>query len=94
MLNQGLNQFGSTADSAIEARLGYGKRILGDRYMLTPFVDVDSSDDSRQYLIGARLDQLIRTSADLNLDFAFGRLERRSTRESGAQVRLNASLRF
>ena len=94
VLNQGLNQFGSVSGDAMEARLAYGKRILGERFMLTPFVDVDSSDNNRQYLIGARLDQLVKSSANLNLDFALGRVERRSTGEAGAQVGLNASLRF
>ena len=94
VLNQGLNQFSSVSGDAMEARLAYGKRILGERFMLTPFVDVDSSDNNRQYLIGARLDQLVKSSANLNLDFALGRVERRSTGEAGAQVGLNASLRF
>ena len=89
---QGLNSFGY--GDALEARIGYGKRIMGERFMLTPFADVEAGDDVRQYLLGARLDQLINASSSLNVDMAVGRVERRSTGEAGAQVGLNATLRF
>ena len=92
VLNQGLNGF--SQGNALEARIGYGKRIMGERFMLTPFADFDAGDDVRQYLLGARLDQLINASSSLNVDMAVGRVERRSTGEAGAQVGLNATLRF
>ena len=92
VLNQGLNGF--SQGNALEARIGYGKRIMSERFMLTPFADVEAGDDVRQYLLGARLDQLINASSSLNVDMAIGRVERRSTGEAGAQVGLNATLRF
>ena len=94
--SQGQRNLGSSSQgSALEAKIGFGKRVLNERFMLIPFVDVDmASDDSRQYLVGARLDQLIKSSADFDLDFAIGREERRSTGKAGMQFGFSASLRF
>lgn len=93
VLNQKLIKYGSSGD-ALEARIAYGKRILNEQFMVTPFLDVDASDDVRQQRFGVRVNQLIRKSADVSLDIAIGRLERLSTGEADKQFGFNATLRF
>ena len=93
VLNQKLIKYGSSGD-ALEARIAYGKRILHEQFMVTPFLDVDASDDVRQQRFGVRVNQLIRKSADVSLDIAIGRLERLSTGEADKQFGFNATLRF
>ena len=92
-LNGGPNGSRSSGE-AVAARLGYGKRILNDRYMFTPFVDFDTSNDSRQTLVGGRLGQLIQGRMSLNVDIALGQVVRRNTGEVDSQVGVNATIRF
>ena len=93
VLNGGPNGSRSSGE-AVAARLGYGKRILNDRYMFTPFVDFDTSNDSRQTLVGGRLGQLIQGRMSLNVDFALGKVVRHNIGEVDSQVGVNATLRF
>lgn len=93
VLNGGLSGSRSN-EEAMAARIGYGKRVLNDRYMLTPFIDFDTSDNGRQTLVGGRLGQLIQGRVNLNVDFALGKVVRRDTGEVDSQVGVNATLRF
>ena len=74
------------------AKVGYGLTLRHERYLLTPFVDVDTSDAYRQVRVGATLEQRFTASGRLGLELAAGRAERHAV--SDDTVGLTLSMQF
>lgn len=82
------------ANRSMDAQIAYGLLIAHERYLLTSFVDLNVSDrDRKEILIGASLRQTVLRDANLEINFAFGRIEERSGTSIG-KIGLNSTLSF
>ena len=81
---------GST--KSLDAILGYGFRVGHDRFMVTPFVQSKAENGSESKLMGLEFKQLIQDSRNINLRFAFGRVE--NGVESDDQFELETRIQF
>ncbi len=82
-----LSQSGMTLD----ATFGYGIRVGSDRFMVKPFVEIQSDAyDNGSTLIGFELQQLVQSSRNVDVRFAAGQ----SQFDSSKQIEATARIQF
>lgn len=84
----------SLAKRSIDAQVAYGMLIIGESYLLTPFVDVALSDEYQQkFSLGTSLRHVTHQNANFNVNLALG-FVREHTGATSATLGINSSLSF
>ena len=92
-LGSSVDEFvGEYRSFSVDAQMGYGFKVVNDRYMLTPFLDLGSAGASYQEtLLGARLHQV--NNSPFEMEFSAGRVDH-GLSESDVQVSVRGTMRF
>ena len=91
-----LSAFGiyQTKNLIVESTIGYGFLVYDERFLLTPFIDVQTGySDMHDVSIGAKLMQFQRSDQSIDVDVKVGQ-DSSMSGEQQESVRVNARMNF